>query len=236
MSFFIPAGKLCVIVGENGCGKSTTVQLLTRLYDTTSGEILIDGRPVHNFTLSSLRSAAGVMYQDYKHLPLTVYENILLGRPDSSHPQKEIEQAAISGGAYNLIQKLPAKFKTNLRPQNTGYSQSFHGTDITGPFGSLIDAQKPVRLSGGEWQRLALSRSFMRNSNDVKLLCYDEPSASLDPNAEQEIFERLRSLRDGKTMIFVTHRFGYLTRHADLSKKSILVRKLVDPSPGQYYT
>ncbi|KAG8704356.1 hypothetical protein FRC09_003602 [Ceratobasidium sp. 395] len=159
MSFFIPAGKLCVIVGENGCGKSTTVQLLNRLYDATSGEILIDGRPVHDFTLSSLRSAASVMYQDYKHLPLTVYENILLGRPDSSDPQKEIEQAAISGGAYNLIQKLPAKFETNLQPQNTGYSQSFHGTDTTGPFGSLIDAQKPVRLSGGESQRLAVSLS-----------------------------------------------------------------------------
>ncbi|KAF8609562.1 P-loop containing nucleoside triphosphate hydrolase protein [Ceratobasidium sp. AG-I] len=233
MSFTIPAGHLCVIVGENGCGKSTTVQLFNRLYDATSGDLLIDGRPIHDFTLGSLRSASSIMYQDYKHLPLTVCfvrfqisslmlttlqirENILLGRPNSLHPEEDVEQAATLGGAYKLIQKLPQKFDTNLQPHNTGYSESRYGVDNAGPFGALIDAQKPTELSGGEWQRLALSRSFMRNSDRVRLLCYDEPSASLDPKAEQEMFERLRELRGKKTMVFVTHRFGHLTRHADL--------------------
>ncbi|QRV76605.1 hypothetical protein RhiJN_04620 [Ceratobasidium sp. AG-Ba] len=178
MSFSIPAGKL-------------------------AGEILVDGQPIHNFTTASIRSAVSVMYQDYKHLPLTIYENILLGRPTSADPHEEVEQAANLGGAYTLIQKLPAKFQTNLKPQSMGYSPSHSGTDGGGPFGSLISAQKPIELSGGEWQRLAL-------------LCYDEPSASLDPKAEQELFERLRELRGEKTMIFVTHRFGYLTKHADL--------------------
>ncbi|QRW05507.1 ABC transporter [Ceratobasidium sp. AG-Ba] len=216
MSFSIPAGKLCVIVGENGCGKSSTIQLLTRLYDASAGEILVDGQPIRNFTTASIRSAMSVMYQDYKHLPLTIYENILLGRPTSADPYKEVEQAANLGGAYTLIQKLPAKFQTNLKPQSTGYSPSHSGTDGGGPFASLISAQKPIELSGGEWQRLALSRTFMKNANNVKPLCYDEPSASLDPKAEQELFERLRELRGEKTMIFVTHRFGYLTKHADL--------------------
>ncbi|KAJ1307532.1 hypothetical protein OPQ81_001629 [Rhizoctonia solani] len=219
MSFSIGPGQLCVIVGENGCGKSTTINLITRMYDSTSGEILVDGRPLKDFKLASYRATTSVMYQDYQHLPLTIHENILLGRPDCENPIEAVEQAARLGGAYDFIQKLPLKFETNLEPQQTGYANARWDEDEeeeTNVFQKFIDAQKNTKLSGGEWQRLALSKSFMKNSGKVRLLCYDEPSASLDPKAEYEMFERLRELRGGKTMIFVTHRFGHLTRHADL--------------------
>lgn len=91
---------------------------------------------------------------------LQIHENILLGRPDSVHPREDVEQAAVLGGAHKLVQKLPLKFDTNLRPQNTGYSESRYGADNAGPFGALIDAQKSTELSGGEWQRLAV-RNFL---------------------------------------------------------------------------
>ncbi|KAG9103481.1 hypothetical protein FRC06_010463 [Ceratobasidium sp. 370] len=216
LTFTIHPGQLCVIVGENGCGKSTTVQLFARLYDVTSGDILVDGRPLHEFRVRDVRSAVSLMYQDYKHLPLTVHENILLGRPDAAEPREEVQNATRLGGAYDIVQKLPLKYDTNLEPRNTGYSRAGWKSSHNKAFERFDKAQEPTKLSGGEWQRLALSRSFMRSTNQVRLLCYDEPSASLDPKAEQETFERLRKLRGEKTMVFVTHRFGHLTKYADL--------------------
>ncbi|QRW17937.1 ABC transporter [Rhizoctonia solani] len=218
MSFSISSGQLCVIVGENGCGKSTTINLITRMYDSTSGEVLVDGRPLKEFKLSTYRETTSVMYQDYQHLPLTIHENILLGRPDCPNSKEGVEEAARLGGAFDFVQKLPLKFETNLEPQQTGYVNTWEDDDEEEKniFQKFIDSQKATKLSGGEWQRLALSKSFMKNSEKVRLLCYDEPSASLDPKAEYETFERLRQLRGGKTMIFVTHRFGHLTKHADL--------------------
>ncbi|KAG9095870.1 hypothetical protein FRC07_011021 [Ceratobasidium sp. 392] len=216
LTFTIQPGQLCVIVGENGCGKSTTVQLFARLYDVTSGDILVDGRPLREFRIDDVRSAISVMYQDYTHLPLTVHENILLGRPHANKPREEVQHATKLGGAHDIVQKLPLKFDTNLKPRNTGYSRAGWKSSDNTAFNRFVEAQKPTKLSGGEWQRLALSKSFMKNADEVRLLCYDEPSASLDPKAEQEIFERLRELRGKKTMVFVTHRFGHLTKYADL--------------------
>ncbi|KAG8699794.1 hypothetical protein FRC08_005098 [Ceratobasidium sp. 394] len=216
LSFTIKSGQLCVIVGENGCGKSTTINLLTRLYDSTSGTVFIDGRAIGEYKISSLRAATNVMYQDYRHLPLTVQENILLGCPDSKNPEQGVEEASKLGGSYDFVQKLPLKFSTNIEPEQTGFSSRHSGENTAEKYKKFVDAQKPTKLSGGEWQRLALSRTFMKNSDQIRLLCYDEPSASLDPKAEYEIFERLRNLRGERTMIFVTHRFGHLTKHADL--------------------
>ncbi|CUA76087.1 ATP-binding cassette, subfamily C, bacterial [Rhizoctonia solani] len=202
MSFKIDSGQLCVTVGENG--KSTTIGLITRLYDIDSGSILVDGRSVRDYKVSTLRRAANIMYQDYHHLPLTIRDNILLGRPECDDPEKEVEDAAKLGGAYDFVQKLPLKFDTNIEPMRTGFASWAGGGNHSDQYKSISDTEKPTKLSGGEWQRLALSRTFMKNSDDVRLLCYDEPSASLDPKAEYEIFERLRSLRGEKTMIFVT--------------------------------
>ncbi|KAJ1305362.1 hypothetical protein OPQ81_000377 [Rhizoctonia solani] len=216
LSFKIEPGQLCVIVGENGCGKSTTINLINRLYDCNSGEILIDGRPIRDYKVSTLRAAGNIMYQDYHHFPFTIKENILMGRPDSEDPVTDIENAAKLGGAYDFIQKLPLGLDTNLEPISQGYVSPACGERELQMFKPLQEDEKPTRLSGGEWQRLAVSRTFMKNSEKTRLLCYDEPSASLDPKAEAGMFERLRNLRGEKTMIFVTHRFGHLTKHADL--------------------
>ncbi|KAG8723724.1 hypothetical protein FRC12_024444, partial [Ceratobasidium sp. 428] len=235
MSFRIAPGQLCVIVGENGCGKSTTISLISRLYDCTSGEIWIDDRPLHDFKMSSVRDATCVMYQHYSHYPLSIGENILLGRPDSKSPQEDMEEAAKKSGSYKFIQKLPNKFDTDLARNFTGYNTGCYEDEQDNPFKSLVDSQfkNRVRLSGGEWRRLALAKTYMRYSDRVKLLCYDEPSASLDPKAEFSTltqrhngvvaetlhtgtFERIRSLQGQKTMIFITHRFGHLTKHANL--------------------
>lgn len=160
-----------------GCGKSTTINLITRMYDCTSGEALVDGRPLGDFVLSSYRRTTSVMYQDYQHLPLTVSawfmswyivgnssmqirENILLGRPDCENPDEAVEEAARLGGAYDFVQKLPLKFETNLEPQRTGFSTADFGEDDKDEdkYQTLIDAQKATKLSGGEWQRLAVRR------------------------------------------------------------------------------
>ncbi|CAE7198365.1 unnamed protein product [Rhizoctonia solani] len=204
MSFKVDPGQLCVIVGENGSGKSTTIGLITRLYDVSSGDIIIDGRSVRDYEVSTLRRAANIMYQDYHHLPLTIRDNILLGRPECDDPENEVEDAAKLGGAYDFVQKLPLKFETNIEPITTGFASWGGGDNHADQYKSISDTEKPTKLSGGEWQRLALSRTFMKNSNNTRLLCYDEPSASLDPKAEFEIFERLRNLKGEKTMIFVT--------------------------------
>ncbi|CAE6425375.1 unnamed protein product [Rhizoctonia solani] len=216
MCFKIEPGQLCVIVGENGSGKSTTISLITRLYEVDSGDILVDGRSIRDYRVSSLRRAASIMYQDYHHLPLTIKDNIRLGFPECDDAEEMVENAAKLGGAYDFVQKLPLKFETNVEPMTTGFASWGGGGNHADQYKSISDTEKPTKLSGGEWQRLALSRTFMKNSDAIRLLCYDEPSASLDPKAEYEIFERLRTLRGEKTMIFVTHRFGHLTKHADL--------------------
>ncbi|QRW20912.1 ABC transporter [Rhizoctonia solani] len=206
LSFKIEPGQLCVIVGENGCGKSTTINLLNRLYDCDSGEIYIDGRPIRDYKVSTLRAAENIMYQNYCYFPLTIKENILMGRPDSEDPDTEIENAAKLGGAYDFIQKFPLRFETNLGSVHSGYASTACGKDEKEMFKSMEETEKSVQLSGGQWQRLAITRSFMRNSQQTKLLCYDEPSASLDPKAEAGTFEQLRNLRGEKTIIFVTQR------------------------------
>ncbi|KAH7341781.1 P-loop containing nucleoside triphosphate hydrolase protein [Rhizoctonia solani] len=216
MSFKIKPGQLCVIVGENGSGKSTTISLITRLYEVDSGDIFVDGRSVRDYKVSTLRRAASIMYQDYHHLPLAIEDNIRLGFPECDDPEKTVENAAKLGGAYDFVQKLPLKFETNVEPMTTGFASWGGGGNHAYQYKSISDTEKPTKLSGGEWPRLTLSRTFMKNSDNIRLLCYDEPSASLDPKAEYEIFERSRTLRGEKTMVFVTHRFGHLTKHADL--------------------
>ncbi|KAG8748264.1 hypothetical protein FRC10_007654 [Ceratobasidium sp. 414] len=157
LSFTIKSGQLCVIVGENGCGKSTTINLLTRLYDSTSGTVFIDERPIGEYKISSLRAATNVMYQDYQHLPLTVQENILLGRPGSKDPEQDVEEASKLGGSHSFILGLPKGFSTNIEPEQTGFSSRNSGENTAEKYKMMVDAQKPTKLSGGEWQRLAVS-------------------------------------------------------------------------------
>jgi len=177
--------------------------------------------------LADVRRALAILFQDYSHFPLSVRENIALGDPGRVHDDAAIEEAARLGGASELIARLPDGFDTYLeRPVRDLFSGMPDGTTTLfgrkvdhGRLRRFMDAPTDHGLSGGQMQRLAVARTFMRSSSTgrgVGLLLFDEPSASLDPTAEHDLFSRLRELRGNKTMIFSTHRFGNLTRHADL--------------------
>ncbi|KAG1746810.1 P-loop containing nucleoside triphosphate hydrolase protein [Suillus lakei] len=231
VSFTIGAGQLCVIVGVNGSGKSTILKLISRIYDPTEGTILIDNRDIKTLRLADLRAAMSTLFQDYTHFPLSISENIGLGNPALAHDYDKVREAARLGGAEQFIDELPDGFNTYLdRPVKDYYGGLPEGT--TTLFGRSVDysrvrgagglrASEASSLSGGQMQRLAVSRTFMRSlvsetESSAGMLLFDEPSASLDPTAEHDLFERLRKLRGNKTMIFSSHRFGNLTRHADL--------------------
>ncbi|THH16785.1 hypothetical protein EW146_g3903 [Bondarzewia mesenterica] len=229
VSFKMEPGQLCVIVGANGSGKSTILKLIARIYDPLEGEILLDGRNIKTLRLADLRRALAILFQDYSHFPLSIKDNIALGDPENAADEDKVREAARLGGALEFIERLPEGFDTYLeRPVRDLYSALPEGTktlfgrsvDYGGMRGLMHgDSPNSVVLSGGQMQRLAVSRTFMRSSvSDPKvgLLLFDEPSASLDPTAEHDLFARLRQLRGNKTMVFSTHRFGSLTRHADM--------------------
>lgn len=223
-------------MGSNGGGKSSTVSLLSRLFDPTSGEILIDNKPLKDYIISDIREAQAILRQDYQHFPFSIAENIAIGSPGSDEPEA-IRQAARLADAQDLIEEKG--YEANVKPVKTLET----GWELRGS-GLEQDSkkvEKPLELSGGQWQRLALARLFMRaGSERVRLVVADEPSASLDPKVEYgawsvgrlvvaqqalklvviktEIFRRLRTLggERKKTRIFITHRFGHLTNFADL--------------------
>ncbi|KAH9855737.1 P-loop containing nucleoside triphosphate hydrolase protein [Lenzites betulinus] len=230
VSFSIVPGQLCVIVGANGSGKSTVLKLIVRLYDPDEGQILLGGHDIRTLKLRDLRQAISVLFQDYTHFPLSIRDNIAIGDPSAAANDEHVQRAARLGGAEAFIEKLPEKYDTYLdRPVRDYYTGLREGT--TTLFGRKVDyrairgasgmkANDTSSLSGGQMQRLAVARSFMRSvvpeDSKVGLLLFDEPSASLDPVAEHDLFNRLRELRGNKTMLFSSHRFGNLTRHADL--------------------
>lgn len=231
MSFTIKPGQLCVIVGENGAAKSTSLKLILRLYEADEGTILVDGRDIRTIPLKNLRQCAAVLFQDFSNFPLSVRENIAMGSPSHAADTARIEEAARLGGASTFISSLPEGIETYLsRPvqdlagglgagQHTLLGRQFNtGTGRgRGKRGPGRGRAQDMEVSGGQQQRLALSRTFMRsNDENVRLWMFDEPSASLDPLAEFNLFERLRGMRGTNTMIFSTHRYGGLTRYADL--------------------
>ncbi|KIL71102.1 hypothetical protein M378DRAFT_156053 [Amanita muscaria Koide BX008] len=229
VSFKVEKGQLCVLVGSNGSGKSTILKLISRLYDVSEGQILVDGVDIKALRLEDLRRSMSVLFQDFTIFPLSIRDNIALGDPDHADDDEEILEAARLGGAGDIVDGLPEGIDTYLeRPVKDHYSGLREGTlTFTGRPVSYANIRRRAgmdsiltkSLSGGQMQRIALSRTFMRSSiskQRVGLLLFDEPSASLDPTAEHDLFQRLRQLRGHKTMIFSSHRFGNLTRHADI--------------------
>jgi ATP-binding cassette, subfamily B, bacterial len=183
VSFSIKAGEAIALVGRNGAGKTTLVKLLTRLYDPDAGEILIGGHNIREYDISSLRQAVGVIFQDYVTYYMTAHENVGIGRVDDIKNLEMVEVAAGKSGASEVIGKLPGGYQTMLgRWFKDGY-----------------------QLSGGEWQKVALARAFMR---DAPILILDEPTSALDAQAEYDIFTKFRLLTQGKTAIFISHRFS----------------------------
>ncbi len=183
LSFTLPAGETVALVGENGAGKTTIVKLLTRLYDPEEGRILIDGHDIRAYDVAALRAGVGVIFQDFVRYDFTAADNIAIGRIDARDERARIELAGERGRADEGIRRLPA-----------GYDQLI-GRRFRGG----------VDLSGGEWQKIAIARAYMR---DAAVLILDEPTAALDARAEFEVFERFKSLSAGRTAMLISHRFS----------------------------
>ena len=183
LSFRVPAGQVVALVGENGAGKTTLVKLMTRLYDPVEGRILLDGVDLRDYELDGLRAGIGVIFQDFVRYDLSAGDNIAVGRVALRDDRARIEAAAALGRADEVIGRLEG-----------GYDQMV-GRRFKGG----------VELSGGEWQKVAIARAYMR---DAALLILDEPTAALDARAEFEVFQRFKGLSDGRTAVLISHRFS----------------------------
>jgi ATP-binding cassette subfamily B protein len=188
VSFRIAPGETIAVVGRNGAGKTTLIKLLTRLYDPTEGRILVDGVDIREYDPDQLRSLVGAMFQDYVTYQATAAENIGLGEVERIEDRPAIAEASRKGGSAPLIERLPQGLDTAL--------------------GKWFDF-KGANLSGGEWQKVALSRAFMR---DARILVLDEPTSALDAQAEYDLFERLGELSKHRTAVYISHRFSTVRR------------------------
>ena len=188
LSFTITPGETLAVVGRNGAGKTTLFKLICRLYDPTAGRILIDRIDIRDFEPDELRAHIGAMFQDYVDYQATAAENIGLGSVHELTDRDAVISASKQAGSDELISGLPAGYDTAL--------------------GKWFDAG--VNLSGGEWQKVALARAFMREN--ARILLLDEPTSALDAQAEYDLFERLRSLTHGRTAVYISHRFSTVRR------------------------
>src|SRR6266852_2006764 len=188
VSFKVEAAETLAVVGRNAAGKTTLFKLICRLYDPTEGRILIDGVDIKEFDPAAIRHEIGAMFQDYVDYQATASENIGLGNVPEITDREAIVSASQQAGSDELISQLPDGYDTAL--------------------GKWFDAG--VNLSGGEWQKVALARAFMRE--EAKILLLDEPTSALDAQAEYDLFERLRSLTRGRTAVYISHRFSTVRR------------------------
>ncbi|KAK0231571.1 P-loop containing nucleoside triphosphate hydrolase protein [Armillaria fumosa] len=219
LSLTIKSGQLVVIVGANGSGKSTILKILTRIYDPTSPaeSIVVDGLPMSHYRMADLRKAMAMLTQDHAVFPLSLGENIGLGCVEHVSDDVKIAKAAELGGATPCLEKLEKGKDTVLKLLQSHHAVHVPHDDDHPLRIELEKLDKSIELSGGEKQRLVASRTFMRFESDaLKFVAVDEPSSAMDPEAEATLFENLINHRRGKTMVFVTHRFGHLTKHADL--------------------
>ncbi|NLA67116.1 MAG: ABC transporter ATP-binding protein, partial [Gammaproteobacteria bacterium] len=177
------AGEVLALVGENGAGKTTLVKLLARLYDPDEGRILLDGRDLRDYDLDDLRANIGVIFQDFVRFHMTAAENIGVGQIEAMGDRGRIEAAARRAMAEEVIAGLPR-----------GYDQV-----IGRRFKDGVD------LSGGQWQKIAIARAYMR---DAQVMILDEPTAARDARSEYEVFQRFRELSDGRTAVLISHRFS----------------------------
>ena len=183
LSFTFHPEEIIALVGENGAGKTTLVKLLARLYDPNEGRILLDGKDLKLYDIESLRSKVGVIFQDFVRYAISASDNIAVGRIAEREDQDRIVESADLSLARPVIESLPAQFDQVLGKRFTG----------------------GVELSGGQWQKVALGRAYMR---DAELLILDEPTAALDARAEYEVFQRFVELTKGKMAVLISHRFS----------------------------
>ena len=183
VDLFIPRGQSVALVGQNGAGKTTLVKLVTRLYEPTEGRVLLDGKDLRAWDRNELLARFGVVFQDFNQYQLKLRENVGVGSVEHLEEVPRIERAVAQGGADALVAGM--------------------GKGIETPLGRWF--QDGVELSGGQWQKVALARGFMREQADILVL--DEPTAALDAEAEHAVFDRFRELSRGKTTLIISHRF-----------------------------
>jgi ATP-binding cassette subfamily B protein len=182
LDFNIEPGERIALIGENGQGKTTIVKLLTRLYDPTAGRILLDGIDLREYNVEDLHSQVVVIFQDFMRYEMTAFQNIAIGRVASAD-ESGIRRAAHKSGAAEVVERLPRNYSQLLGRRFVG------GVD----------------LSGGEWQKLALARAYLR---DAQILILDEPTASLDARSEYEVFQHFTKLTQGRMALVISHRFS----------------------------
>jgi ATP-binding cassette subfamily B protein len=183
LAFTLKAGEVVALVGENGAGKTTLVKLLTRLYDPDEGRILLDGHDLRDYDLDDLRGSIGVIFQDFVRYNFTAGDNIAVGRISARDDLARVERAAHNSQADEVIARLPGGYKQRIGKR----------------------FKNGIELSGGEWQKMAIARAYMR---EAEVLILDEPTAALDARAEFEVFQRFKELSRGKTAVLISHRFS----------------------------
>jgi ATP-binding cassette subfamily B protein len=181
--FRLRPGERVALIGENGQGKTTIVKLITRLYDPTGGEILLDGVDLREYNLEDLYTQIGVIFQDFMRYEMTARENIAVGQIQELDHINLLQEAAHKSLADEVISRLPLSYDQML-------GRRFEGG---------------VDLSGGEWQKIALARAYLRKA---QLLILDEPTAALDARSEFEVFRRFAELTANKMALFISHRFS----------------------------
>lgn len=223
----IKAGDTVALVGVNGAGKTTLIKLITRLYDPTEGEILLDGKNLKDYAPEELYKIYGIIFQDFGKYAVTVSENIAFGEIEREIDEKRVKQAAEQSNATEFISRLPKEYNTPLM---------------------RYFEEDGIELSIGQWQKLSVARAFYSDSD---ILILDEPTASLDAIAEQEIYDQFDNLRKDKTTIFVSHRLSSATTadvilvldngmlvehgsHSELMKKQGIYHKLFTTQAGRY--
>ena len=183
LNFHLHPGERVALIGENGQGKTTIVKLITRLYDPTEGQVLLDGVDLREYDLEDLYREIGVIFQDFMRYEMTARENIAVGKIDEIENKPMLEEAAHKSLADEVVAKLSGTYEQML-------GRRFEGG---------------VDLSGGEWQKIALARAYLR---DAQLLVLDEPTAALDARSEYQVFQRFAELTAGKMALFISHRFS----------------------------
>jgi ABC-type multidrug transport system fused ATPase/permease subunit len=184
MSFKIKPGERVAIVGENGAGKSTLIKVLARFYDPFKGKVFIGGDNLKKIKLMDWRENLAILFQGFERYPFSAKETIGYGDVKRLNKLDEIKDAAARTGMDKYIESLPLKYNNPLDPE----------------------FEKGVKPSIGQWQRLGISRMFFRK--DAQILIMDEPTSSVDPEAEEKIFKELIKKAKGRILMFVTQRFS----------------------------
>ncbi len=219
----VPAGLTVAVVGATGSGKTTLVQLVPRLYDVTSGAVLVDGVDVRDADPAALRSQIAVVTDDPFLFSATVRENIAYARPDAT--DAEVEEAARRAQASDFIERLPDGYDTRV-------------------------GERGLTLSGGQRQRLAIARALLA---DPRILILDDATSSVDASTEHQIKAALREVMAGRTTFVIAHRLSTISladeivvledgrliahgRHEELLEESELYREIVEKGlPDQVF-